>query len=59
MLLPCLQVKSSLRPDVQVYVEWSNEVWHTGFPGEGLGRPGCLPACLPACLAGWLVLQVA
>lgn len=26
-------VKDRLRPDVKVYVEWSNEVWHTGFPG--------------------------
>uniref|UniRef100_A0A383V938 EGF-like domain-containing protein n=1 Tax=Tetradesmus obliquus TaxID=3088 RepID=A0A383V938_TETOB len=26
-------VKATLRPDVKVYVEWSNEVWHTGFAG--------------------------
>jgi hypothetical protein len=26
-------VKEKLRPDVKVYVEWSNEVWHTGFAG--------------------------
>ena len=27
-------VKERLRPDVKVYVEYSNEVWHTGFPGR-------------------------
>ncbi|KXZ45525.1 hypothetical protein GPECTOR_53g111 [Gonium pectorale] len=26
-------VRDRLRPDVKVYVEYSNEVWHTGFPG--------------------------
>jgi hypothetical protein len=26
-------VLSSLRPDVKVYVEYSNEVWGTLFPG--------------------------
>ena len=26
-------VKAQLRPDLDVFVEWSNEVWHTGFPG--------------------------
>jgi hypothetical protein len=26
-------VRDNLRPDVKVYVEWSNEVWHTGFAG--------------------------
>jgi hypothetical protein len=25
--------QANLRPDVKVYVEWSNEVWHTGFAG--------------------------
>ncbi len=24
-------VRDTLRPDVTVYVEYSNEVWHTGF----------------------------
>ncbi|PNH02889.1 Tenascin-X [Tetrabaena socialis] len=26
-------VRDSLRPDLKVFVEYSNEVWHTGFPG--------------------------
>eukprot|EP00899_Mesostigma_viride_P001814 jgi/Mesvir1/11633/Mv00035-RA.3 len=26
-------VRDTLRPDVDVYLEYSNEVWHTGFPG--------------------------
>ncbi len=26
------QVKQSLRPDLNVYVEWSNEVWNSQFP---------------------------
>lgn len=37
------QVKQQLRPDVNVYVEWSNEVWHTGFPG-GCGSCVSAPA---------------
>lgn len=30
-------VRDTLRPDVKVYVEWSNEVWHNGFAGQGHG----------------------
>lgn len=26
-------VKKNLRPDLKVYVEYSNEVWHQGFAG--------------------------
>ncbi|GFR45710.1 hypothetical protein Agub_g7119, partial [Astrephomene gubernaculifera] len=26
-------VRDGLRPDLRVYVEYSNELWHTGFPG--------------------------
>eukprot|EP00808_Paulinella_micropora_P006271 g16608.t1 len=26
-------VRDTLRPDLDVYLEWSNEVWHSGFPG--------------------------
>lgn len=25
-------LKSTLRPDVKIYIEWSNEAWNTGFP---------------------------
>jgi hypothetical protein len=33
-------VRDSLRPDVKVYVEWSNEVWHTGFAGRKVSLCG-------------------
>ncbi|GIL67802.1 hypothetical protein Vafri_21078 [Volvox africanus] len=26
-------VRDALRPDLRVYVEYGNELWHTGFPG--------------------------
>ncbi|GIL87891.1 hypothetical protein Vretifemale_15933, partial [Volvox reticuliferus] len=26
-------VRDTLRPDLRVYVEYGNELWHTGFPG--------------------------
>lgn len=48
-------VKRTLRPDVKVYVEWSNEPWHTGaalgWEGREEGRSQLcndLFACSPA-----------
>jgi hypothetical protein len=26
-------LKTKLRPDLNVYIEWANEVWHNGFAG--------------------------
>lgn len=52
------QVKDTLRPDVKVYVEWSNEVWHTGFAGRsplGRGNDGALSTQQHA--AGFAILS--
>jgi hypothetical protein len=38
-------VNDTLRPDVKVYVEWSNEVWHTGFAGEMISVCVCEGVC--------------
>ena len=43
-------VKTTLRPDVTVYIEWSNEVWNSLFAqyaysaakGAALGKPACI-----------------
>jgi hypothetical protein len=60
--LPLVLAQATLRPDVKVYVEWSNEAWHTGFAGAltiqatlietscALPKSACLRHDLPQCL---------
>lgn len=50
-------IKTTLKPSLRVYIEWSNEVWNGGFPqhryAESAGRRLSLPGQNPA--AAYLV----
>ncbi len=43
-------VRDTLRPDVQVYVEYSNEVWHTGFISGQYAQSMVSCVCMCVCV---------
>eukprot|EP00798_Chlamydomonas_sp_ICE-L_P027890 gene27890-12008_t len=47
------EVLASLRPDLKVHVEYSNEVWHTGFPGGQYAQAMGLKMNLTVLGAAW------